>query len=219
MSEQYPEAWRAYFVENGYQPQIETDANGTRSLIIEAFCNEDGTVPKELSEIFLLCNGSGIPCEMLIVLDIRGWEEDGIKTLCKAWDEQILSFLNFSSLPGREKQSQYLLKYNVMQILLCDTVTVRCAAALSEEKSTDISRKLFVSIKNGDVTESDLSMLPFYFDQLTQESTAPESKSELAQILPRRDKLMCLYEAYTTEKVFSEEDLSAVKEWLSNVKD
>lgn len=221
MSEQYPEAWRAYFVENGYQPLIQTDANGTRSLIIEEFCNEDGTVPEELSEIYLLCNGSGVPCELLIVLNIReGWkEDDGIKTLCRAWDEQILSFLNFGSLPGREKQSQYLLKYNVMQIFLSDAVTARCAAAMSEEKSTDISRKLFVSVENGDVTESDRSMLPFYFDQLMQNSTALESESELAQILPRYDKLMCLYEACTTEKAFSEEDLTAVNEWLRNAKD
>lgn len=220
MSEKYQEAWRTYFAKNGYQPLVQVDANGTKSLIIEEFCNEEGSVPEELSEIYLLCNGSGVPCELLLVLDIReGWKEDnGIKTLCRAWDERILSFLNFGSLPGREKQSQYLLKYNVMQILLSDTVTARCAAAMSEEKSTDISRKLFVSIENGDVTESDLSMLPFYFDQLTQKSTAPESVSELAQILPSRDKLKYLYEAHTTEKAFSEEDLTAVKEWLGNAK-
>lgn len=220
MSEQYQEAWRTYFAQNGYQPLIQMDANGIKSLIIEEFCNEDKLVPEELSEIYLLYNESGVPCELLLVLDIREGrkEDDGIKALCRAWDERILSFLNFGSLPGREKQSQYLLKYNVMQILLSDTVTARCTAAMSEEKSTDISRKLFVSIENGDVTESDLSMLPFYFDQLTQESTATESESELAQILPRRDKLMCLYEAYTTEKAFSEEDLTAAKEWLGNAK-
>ncbi|EGW39272.1 hypothetical protein [Desulfosporosinus sp. OT] len=219
MSEQYQEAWRKYFAQNGYQRQIQMEADGSKSLFIEEFCNEDGVVPEELSEIYLLCNESGVPCELLLVFDIRdGWKEDEIKTLCRAWDERILSFLNFGSLPGREQQSQYLLKYNVMQILLSNTVTARCAAAMSEEKSTDISRKLFVSIENGDVTESDLSMLPFYFDQLTQDSTAPESESELAQILPGRDKLMCLYEAYTTEKAFSEEDLAAVKEWLGNAK-
>jgi len=219
MIKQYPEAWRTYFVKNGYQPLIQTDTDGTRSLIIEEFCNEDGTIPEELSEIYLLCNESGVPCELLMVLDIRGWEEDDkIKNLCRVWDEQILSFLNFSSLPGREKQSQYLLKYNVMQILLSDTVTTRCAAAMSEEKSTDISRKLFISVENGDVTESDRSMLPFYFDQLTQNS-ATKSESDLAQILPKRDKMLCLYEACTTEEAFSEEDLTAVKEWLSNAKD
>jgi hypothetical protein len=219
MSEQYQDAWRTYFVKNGYRPLIQMEADGFRSLIIEEFCDEDGVVPEELNEIYLLCNESGVPCELLLVLDIRNsWKENAIKTLCRAWDERILSFLNFGSLPGREQQSQYLLKYNVMQILLSDTVTARCAAAMSEEKSTDISRKLFVSIENGDVTESDLSMLPFHFDQLTQESTAPESESELALILPRRDKLMCLYEAYTTEKAFSEEDLTAVKEWLYNAK-
>lgn len=221
MSKQYQEKWRTYFTQNGYQPLIKTDADGIRNLNVEEFCNVDGSVPEELSEIYLLCNESGVPCELLLVLDIReGWKEDDtIRTLCRAWDERILSFLNFGNLPGREKQSQYLLKYNVMQILLCDTVTARCAAAMSEEKSTDISRKLFVSVENGDVNESDLSMLPFYFDQLTQESTAPEFESELAQILPGRDKLMCLYEACTTEKAFSEEDLTAVKEWLGNAKD
>lgn len=221
MSDQYPEAWRTYFIENGYQPLIQTDADGSRKLNIEEFCNEDRSVPEELREIYLLCNESGIPCELLLVLDIREGrkEDDVIKTLCRAWDERILSFLNFGSLPGREQQSYFLLKYNVMQILLSDTVTARCAAAMSEEKSTDISRKLFVSVENGDVTESDRSMLPFYFDQLKQESTAPESESELAQILPSRDKLTCLYEERTTEKTFSEEDLTAVKEWLSNAKD
>jgi hypothetical protein len=219
MSEQYQEAWRKYFAKNGYQRLIQIEADGSKSLIIEEFCNEDGEVPEELSEIYLLCNESDVPCELLLVLDIRvGWKEDAIKTLCRAWDERILSFLNFGSLPGREQQSQYLLKYNVMQILLSDTVTARCAAAMSEEKSTDISRKLFVSINNGDVTDSDLSMLPFHFDQLTQGTTAPESESELAQILPGRDKLMCLYEAYITEKAFSEEELAAVKEWLGNAK-
>lgn len=218
MTEQYPEAWRAYFVENSYQPQIQTDEDGTKILAIEMFCSEDNTVPEELSEIYLLCNGSGIPCELLIVLDIRGMEEGRIKTLCKAWDEQILSFINFGSLPGREKQPQDLLKYNVMQILLSDPVTVHCAAAMSEEKSTDISRKLFISIENGDVSDSDRSMLPFYFDQLMEKSTAPESEAELLQILPKRDELGCLYEDCTKEKVFSHEDLAAVKEWLSNVK-
>ena len=218
MSEQYQEKWRTYFAQNGYQPLIQTDADRIRNLKIEEFCNEEGSVPKELSEVYLLCNESGVPCELLLVLDIReGWKADaGIKTLCRAWDERILSFLNFGSLPGREKQSQYLLKYNIMQVLLSDNETTRCAAAMSEEKSTDISRKLFVSIENGDVTKSDLSMLPFYFDQLTQDSTASESESELAQIMPSRDKLMCLYEVYTTEKAFSEEDLTAVKEWLGN---
>lgn len=221
MSEQYHEAWRIYFAENGYQPLIQTDADGSRKLNIEEFCNEDGSVPEELSQIYLLCSESGVPCELLVVLDIRkGWnEDDGIKTLCKTWDEQILSFLNFGVLPGREKQSLYLLKYNVMQILLSDAVTARCAAAMSEEKSTDISRKLFVSVENGDVTESDRSMLPFYFDQLMKKSTAPESEAGLLQILPRRDELMCLYEACTTEKAFSEEDLTAVKEWLDNAED
>ncbi len=221
MSEQYLESWRTYFTQNGYQPLIQMDANFTRNLIIEEFCNEDGSVPEELCEIYLLCNKSGVPCELLLVLDIReGRKEDNeIRTLCGAWDERILSFLNFGNLPGREQLTQYLLKYNVMQLLLSDPVTARCAAAVSEEKSTDISRKLFVSIENGDVTESDRSMLPFYFDQLTQDSTAPESESELARILPGRDKLMCFYEARKTEQAFSEEDLTAVKEWLSNAED
>lgn len=221
MSEQYKEVWRTYFAKNGYQPLIRMDAKCIKSLVIEEFCNEEGAVPDELSEVYLLCNGSGVPCELLLVIDIReGWkEDDAIKILCRAWDERILSFLNFSSLPDHEQQSQYLLKYNVMQILLSDPATAHCAAAMSEEKSTDISRKLFVSIENNDVTDSDRSMLPFYFDQLTQKSTVPEYESELVQILPRRDKLMCLYEACTAEKAFSEEELIAVKEWLSNAKD
>ncbi|AFQ45273.1 hypothetical protein [Desulfosporosinus meridiei] len=219
MSEQYQEAWRTYFAKNGYQPLLQMETDGPESFIIEEFCNDDGTVPEELSEIYLLCNESGVPCELLLVLDVSdGWKEDAIKALCREWDERILSFLNFGSLPGREQQSQYLLKYNVMQILLSDPVIARCAAAMSEEKSTNISRKLFVSIENGDVTESDLSMLPFYFDQLTQGTTASESESELEQILPRRDKVMCLYETYTTEKAFSEEEVAAVKEWLGNAK-
>lgn len=218
MSEQYQEAWRSYFTKNGYQQLIQTDANGIKkNLIIEEFCNEDGSVPEELSEIYLLRNESGVPCELLLVLDIReGKKDDEIKILCRAWDERILSFLNFGNLPGREKQSQYLLKYNVMQILLSDTVTARCDAAMSEEKSTDISRKLFVSVENGDVTEADRSMLPFYFGQLMQNSPTPKAESELLQILPRRDEIMCLYETDTAKKAFSEEDLTAVKEWLGN---
>jgi hypothetical protein len=216
MSEQ---AWRTYFAQNGYQPLIQVDKDGNRNLNIEEFCKEDGTIPEELSEIYLLCNDSDVPCELLIVLDIKGWEKDhGLKTLCSEWDEQILSFLNFGSLPGHEKQSLFLLKYNVMQILLSDVMTAQCATAMSEEKSTDISRKLFISMENGHVAESDRSMLPFYFDLLTQDSRTSESESELAQILPMRDKLICLYEACTTEKAFSEEDLAAIKEWLSNAK-
>lgn len=218
MSEQYQEVWRTYFARNGYQPLIQTNEGGNRNLYIEEFCNEDGSIPEELTEIYLLCNRSGIPCELLIVLDIRkGWKEDDrIKTLCREWDERILSFLNFGDLPSWENQSKYLLKYNVMQILLSDTMASRCAAVMSEEKSTDISRKLFVSVENGDVVESDLSMLPFYFDQLMHISTASESESELTQILPRRDKLMCLYEETSMKKEFAEKDLAAIKEWLNN---
>ena len=218
MNEQYREKWRTYFTQNGYQPLIQTNAEGIKSLDIEEFCNEDKSIPDELNEVFLLCNKSDIPCELLLVLDIReGIKEDNaIKSLCKEWDERILSFINFGSLPGREKQSHYMLKYNVMQILLCDTVTVCHDAVMSEEKSTNISRKLFVSIDSGDVIESDLSMLPFYFDQLTVESTAPETESELAQMLPKRDKLPFFYETDISEKVFTNEDLVAIREWLIN---
>jgi hypothetical protein len=218
MSEHYKEIWRTYFVRNGYQPLILINKDGSRNLYIEEFCNEDETIPEELSEIYLLCNSSGIPCELLIVLDIRnGWKEDDkIKTLCRQWDERILSFLNFGYLPNREKQTKYLLKYNVMQILLSDSMETRYGAVMSEEKSTDISRKLFVSMKNGDVIESDLSMLPFYFDQLLKVNIAPVSESELSLILPIQHKLMCLYEDSGTEKMFAEEELLVIKEWLNN---
>lgn len=212
------EVWRTYFTQNGYQPLIKTDTDGIKSLTMEEFCTEDGSVPEELREIYLLCNESDIPCEMLLVLDIResGKENGEIRALCREWDERILSFINFGSLPDREGQSKYPLKYNVMQILLSDTVTVRCAAAIAEEKSTEISRKLFVSVENGDVAESDRSMLPFYFEQLTQDRIAAGSESELAQILPVGGELMFLYEVRASEQAFTEKDLSAVKEWLSN---
>lgn len=218
MSEQDQEVWRTYFTRNGYQPLIQTNEGGNRCLYIEEFRNEDGSIPEELAEIYLLCNKSGIPCELLIVIDIRkGWKDDDrIITLCREWDERILSFLNFGDLPCWENQTKYLLKYNVMQIFLSDAMAIRCASVMSEERSTDISRKLFVSVENGDVVESDLSMLPFYFDQLMHISTASESENELMRILPSRDKLVCLYEETSIEKEFSEGDLAAIKEWLNN---
>ena len=61
MSEQFEEAWRVYFTKSGYQPLIQKDINGEKKLIIDEFCNDDGTVPEELKEIYLLCNKSGIP--------------------------------------------------------------------------------------------------------------------------------------------------------------
>lgn len=105
MSEQYEEAWRVYFTKSGYQPLIQKDINGKRKLIIDEFCNDDGTVPEELKEIYLLCNKSGIPCELLIVIDVRDKQQKNLNALCRAWDERILSFLNFGILPGQERQS------------------------------------------------------------------------------------------------------------------
>jgi len=219
MSEQFEEAWRVYFTKSGYQPLIQKDINGEKKLIIDEFCNDDGTVPEELKEIYLLCNKSGIPCELLLVIDVRDKQQKNLNALCRAWDERILSFLNFGILPGQERQSLYLLKYNVMQILLSTSVTAHSNAAASGEKSTDISRKLFVTIENGDVIESERPMLPFYFDQLTKPTRTADSESELEQMLPTRDNLACLYETYSPERSFSEKDLISVKEWLSNGKD
>jgi hypothetical protein len=221
MSEQDQEVWRLYFESNGYLPLIKKYTEGIRHLKIEEFCDDDGMIPEELSEIYLLCNRSGIPCELLIILDIRKEfkEDEQIKALCRRWDEYILSFLNFGNLPGFENKTKYLLKYNVMQILLSDEVSSNCSIALTEEKSTDISRKLFVTVKNGNIVESDLSMLPFYFDQLIQDDTAPESENELSNILPGCDKLTWLYEVTTTEKEFSEDNIMLLKEWLINADD
>lgn len=217
MSEKYQETWRTYFTSNNYQPLIMIKTDSSRILEIEEFCYEDGLVPEELSEIYLFCNGSGIPCELLVVIDIRGIHDDAeIKTLCKTWDNRILSFLNFGDLPGYKHQSQDFLKYSVLQILLSDPEIAHSPTALSEEKSTDTSRKLFISMENGDISETDRSMLPFYFDQLKQIIIPPEEESELEKILPCHDGLSFLYENYPTGKIFSGEELNIVKGWLIN---
>lgn len=220
MSEWNKEAWRAYFDKSGYQSFIKMDINGKKELSIDEFCNDDGTVPEELKEIYLLCNKSGVPCELLIVIDVRDKHQEEFNILCRAWDERILSFLNFGILSEKKQQTLYFLKYNVMQILLATSLTVHCNAALAEEKSTDISRKLFITIgENGDIIESERPMLPFYFDQLTTPMITNESEFELKQMLPTCDDLVCLYGACSPEKLFSEKELISVKEWLNNVKD
>lgn len=213
------EAWRTYFDEYGYKPLIQIN-DELRSLKIEEFCNEDGSVPEELKEIYLFCNKANVACELLLVLDIGKKQEQEIKPFCKEWNERILSFLNFGALPGQEQQSLYLLKYNVIQILLSDFMIEISDSVLSEEKSTDISRKIFISVdENGSIVENDRFMLPFYFDQLILSKVDLNAETELAQMLPKSDELAFLYEPYTSDKDFPPKDLAAVKEWLNNVED
>ena len=214
MNENTQEQWRLSFECNGYKPLIIQDENGREIINIEEFCEDDGGVPKELKEVYLLTNNSGIPCELIVVLNINN--ETDVRQLCIKWDDRILNFLDYGKVPQHEEKSKYLLKYNVIQLLLLDNNYVNSDVILMEEKSTDVSRKIFVRLENNEIVKSDISMLPFYFDKMIKRDVSQVEKNKLAEFLPQGNKLKWLYEVQTEEKQLSEEDVNNLKEWLAN---
>lgn len=122
------------------------------NLLVEFFY-DDEKIPEELKFLYL----SKTCDELFLVLDGR---KHGINELCEKWDQKISIFVAFGS---EEENVTKKIKYNVVQVILCDdTIDDR-----SEEGSLNVSRKILLpcTINDmGDIIISDTEMveLPFY---------------------------------------------------------
>lgn len=114
---------------------------------------DDGQIPKELKYLYI----SRTCDELFLILDGRN---QNIKELCKKWDQKISIFIAFGS---EEQNITERIKYNVIQIILCeDNIDDR-----SEEGSLNISRKIllpYMTTEEGDIIipDTEIVEIPFY---------------------------------------------------------
>ena len=114
---------------------------------------ENDRIPKELKYIYI----SKTCDELFLVIDGR---KQGINELCEKWDQKISIFIAFGS---EEENITKKLKYNVIQIILCDdTISDR-----SEEGSLNVSRKMLLPCMINEeediiIPDTEVVEIPFY---------------------------------------------------------
>lgn len=122
------------------------------NLLVELFY-DDEKIPEELKFLYL----SKTCDELFLVIDGR---KRDINKLCEKWDQKISIFIAFGS---EEENITKKLKYNVIQVILCDaTIKDR-----SEEGSLNVSRKILLPCKINDagdiiISDTEAVEIPFY---------------------------------------------------------
>lgn len=223
--------WQECFEKCGYITLI-NEKDNHRVLNIEEF-NDDNGVPDILRQVYL----SNKKDELFLILQPA--PNTDISLLCAEWDNRIMAFINFGSLPmeGNRKDGHRAiasLKYNITQILLYsntkgDTkLLMNKPSSFSEEKSVKVSRKIFIGINSDDILPNDNEiLLPFWFGELEKAKISIDKEKVLTDLIT--EDIKCLLEKHERldhrgkntskdKKYFTDEEFETVKEWLINDK-
>ncbi len=221
--------WQECFTQYNYEAMISTNSvDSTRTLGIEFFL-ESGKVPDELREVYL----SERKDELYLVLQPD--PKVNIEYFCEFWDSSIMAFINFGKLPGYDHNSIKKLRYNITQILLHGEKKddkaggrplMECPASLAEEKSTSVSRKIFLKCKADDeFDEESRLLLPFWYDELEERELDLKDEEAIKGFLPKEERLSFIFkekrkldrrekEILSDQLNFTDEEFDAVKGWL-----
>ena len=193
------------------------------------FFLEDGEIPNQLREIYLS------KCKDELFLILQPDEDEDIKKFCQIWDNNIMAFINFGSLPNDNRESIKKLRYNIVQVVLYGTGENKNGVKymnepsdFSEEKSTSVSRKIFIKSNDADeLDEENKILLPFWYDEFEKISENVEAEQHLKKMLPDKHEFATLYQEH--EKVdmrrkeheasnfsYTEEEFELIKRWLCN---
>ncbi|MDU4891388.1 MAG: hypothetical protein E6344_15265 [Clostridium sp.] len=218
--------WKECFEKNGYKPLIKYTENDIATLDIDFFLH-NGEVPHQLREVYLSKHRD----ELFLVLQ----PDDGqdIKKFCENWDDNIMAFINFGSIPGEGRESISNLRYNIVQVILFGIGSNKNGikymeepSDFSEEKSTSVSRKIFIKSNNEDEFDDESKLLlPFWYEEFERAPENTELEEELGNLLPDKNKVVTLYNEH--EKIdsrkkgntksdfsYSEEEFQIIRGWL-----
>lgn len=227
--------WQKCFEKYHYQPLITDDVDGKRSLAIGMFLNYDelpdescqiplskpnnGEVPDELRQIYL----SKPKDEMLMILQPK--PKTSIEGFCSFWDKRIMAFINFGVLPRGGHEAVKKLQYNITQILLCEDLALMYRLGnLSQEKSVNVSRKIFIECGANDTIDNESMLkLPFWYEGLKAVSSAQDQEEKLKYLLPDEGpaEFLCDEHKKMNRRTqpsellnFTEKQFTSVKGWL-----
>lgn len=189
------------------------------NLLVELFY-DDEKIPEELKFLYL----SKTRDELFLVLDGRKYS---INELCKKWDQKISIFIAFGS---EEENVTKKIKYNVVQVILCDdTIDDR-----SEEGSLNVSRKILLPCIINDVGEiiisdTEVVEIPFYTVPVGDFEGNSIIVNDLRTYIPDSNTVDLDFLNKPVKKVnrnknrgnkipksFTEDQFKKVKEWLGS---
>ena len=223
--------WQECFEKYNYDSLIYyEEASSTRKLDIEMFLSS-GQVPEELREIYLSPNRD----ELFLILQPK--PNIDVEKFCTYWDSSILAWIQFGQLPGYGRDGVKKLKYNITMVLLYGgkegltadgCLLMERPTSFSLEKSTSISRKIFLKCEENDVVDDDSILhLPFWYEPFELGLIDKTKEDELSKLLLMSGKERCLL--IKKEKInrkiknmvqeqyyFTEEEFLVVKGWLES---
>lgn len=166
------------FYDRGYSNMAENISEFSNEFALDFFFNEndDAKMPKELLGLFISTHKD----ELFIVINGTGQD---INMLCGRWDEKIRTFMIFGS-----NQNELLskLKYNVVQIVLCENEVID----RTQEGSLSISRKIILPFKYDDEGQVELDEeavleLPFVMIEAGETTQQDEIVCKLKSLVPQ----------------------------------
>lgn len=203
------------------------NCNINKNVIDLEFFWDEENKPVELREIYISTNED----ELFIILQPE--IQDNIIDFCKKWDTKILKLLNFGNYTDRYNRNTIIkLRYNIVQIILVGNDKKNeigkkyknIPSDVSIEKSTSVSRKVFIECGDNDVIDEDnMILLPFWYDKFINYTQEDELERKLSEILPARKDLSVLYEKHEkvdgrkkgeTQFSFTDDEFNEVKRWL-----
>lgn len=165
------------FYDRGYTDMAENVAGFSEDFDLGYFFDEnDDKMPKELFGLFI----SPYRDELFCVINGTGQD---IGLLCYRWDEKIRTFMIFGS---NQKALLDKLKYNVVQIVLCENEV----KDRSQEGSLNISRKIILPFKYDDdgqveIEDETVLELPFVMIEASETPKQDEIVCELKRLIPQ----------------------------------
>lgn len=194
---------------------IEIESNDDNA--IKFFLDEENEIEKRYKKPLKLVFMHKNLNEMYLILDFTKFTFKQIKESFIEWENIVLSYVNF----GEEfLDNKKFLKYNIVLTMLCIDFSQNedDIFRYEIEKSKNICRKIFILVdKNGEVLDSNKTMLPFYFKDIEdlKNSIEEEYENKLKNILPQDKKLKMILEKKTGLEM---EDEKLILGWLNNGK-
>jgi len=207
--------WKQCFEKYSYQGLLTESGNFSDSQnAISSFCenisDDNMRVYPGLLQIYI----SAQKDEMFLI--IARDDNECIEKLCEKWDRNIMKFLNFGKLIDNNLDIIKILKYNIVQIVLCTSSP--SDGELLIEKSVNISRKILLpQSKSGAIKDRDRVLLPFWDKSLKQDATIQDVKNNLQSFLPPSNlNLSTRREKHTDNKYFNPDEFQEIEMWLTN---
>lgn len=219
--------WMECFETYKYRSIYTTHNNAKQDIDLDFFIEDDNVLP-ELREIYISESGD----ELFLVLQ-PDMEAD-IHAFCEEWDSRILNFLNFGNRTiGFERSKIERMRYNIIQMVLVGNGTknklgkeyMRTPSDLEEQKSTSISRKVFIECAENDELDIENKIqLPFWYDEFDNENNENDLEDQLDKLLSGLDKVNILFQVHSKpdrrksdgeKNVFTSAEFDEIKGWLT----